>query len=285
MKARLPWNLICTTLGVVAAHACCLGVLLYASGEQRAPQSAEVGFAVGVESSGGSAFGSAKAIATAPEQEAPQPPPPEPVKTPEIAPVAAPAVDNPDSIKVQRKPPEQKVDARKTRSEKSLAKREQPKKKAVKKSEAKASSQPVVRTGDERHGGGAVDHKDSSAGFGIHGASGAAGAGSSSTPGAGGGAGDGPASDRNKALVLRRVEPEYPMRARRRHIEGVVTLTVEVRTDGRPGLVAVQKSSGSEALDTAAVAAMRQWLFAPYREQGVAKDRTYSIDVVFRLNN
>ena len=110
------------------------------------------------------------------------------------------------------------------------------------------------------------------------GSGGASGAGDSA-----GGAAAGPSSTREKALVLRRVSPEYPLRARRNGIEGTVTLAVEVRADGHAGEISVRKTSGSGMLDDAAVRAVRQWEFAPYREGGRAIARTYGIDVTFAL--
>jgi protein TonB len=81
-------------------------------------------------------------------------------------------------------------------------------------------------------------------------------------PGQGGEGGDGfatgpPApSSRNRA-------PRYPVEARRKGIEGTVTLQLNVRADGSVGDVQVNDSSGSRLLDDAAVEAARDWLFVP----------------------
>lgn len=61
------------------------------------------------------------------------------------------------------------------------------------------------------------------------------------------------------AQVLRRAQPNYPTSARRAGVEGRVVLTVQVRTDGRVGSVRVSRSSGSAALDSAAISAVKRW--------------------------
>lgn len=59
--------------------------------------------------------------------------------------------------------------------------------------------------------------------------------------------------------------PIYPVAARRRGDEGVVTLRVEVLPSGKPGAIEIKSSSGYEALDEAAVKAVSGWTFAPAR--------------------
>ncbi|MBM3518536.1 MAG: energy transducer TonB [Alphaproteobacteria bacterium] len=55
--------------------------------------------------------------------------------------------------------------------------------------------------------------------------------------------------------------PRYPEIARRRGIEGVTLLVVEVREDGAAGAVRVARSSGSHLLDRAAEEAVLAWRF------------------------
>ena len=57
--------------------------------------------------------------------------------------------------------------------------------------------------------------------------------------------------------------PEYPAIALRRNWEGSVGLRIKVLPNGRAGSVEVIKSSGKQALDDAAVAAVRNWKFVP----------------------
>ncbi len=56
----------------------------------------------------------------------------------------------------------------------------------------------------------------------------------------------------------RKVEPEYPLLARRRRQEGVVLLEVTIAADGRATHVTVKQSSGFPLLDRAAEEAARQ---------------------------
>lgn len=75
----------------------------------------------------------------------------------------------------------------------------------------------------------------------------------------------------------------YPLVARRRGEEGTVTLRVHVRRDGVPASVGLEKSSGSSALDHAALEAVRAWRFAPARQGEEAVDAWVLVPVVFRL--
>jgi protein TonB len=78
--------------------------------------------------------------------------------------------------------------------------------------------------------------------------------------------------------VTARVPPVYPMSARRRGVEGDVSLRVDLSADGRPRAVSVQHGSGDAQLDAAAIRAVAQWRFA------VAAPTTIEIPVHFRLN-
>ncbi|HMV63502.1 MAG TPA: energy transducer TonB [Rhodocyclaceae bacterium] len=67
------------------------------------------------------------------------------------------------------------------------------------------------------------------------------------------------------AEYLDNPRPAYPAEARRRHLEGLVELWVEVGADGRPGEIAVHRSSAVPDLDVAALDAVRRWRFVPAR--------------------
>lgn len=60
--------------------------------------------------------------------------------------------------------------------------------------------------------------------------------------------------------------PAYPVFAKRAREQGVVTLRVRVDASGNVESVELQHSSGSERLDRAALAAVRQWRFVPARQ-------------------
>jgi protein TonB len=77
--------------------------------------------------------------------------------------------------------------------------------------------------------------------------------------------------------------PHYPTLARRRGIEGTVTLEVRVRPDGLPERVAIGRSSGSSLLDAAALEAVRRWRFRPARRAGVPVEGDVTVPITFRL--
>jgi periplasmic protein TonB len=81
--------------------------------------------------------------------------------------------------------------------------------------------------------------------------------------------------------LIRRVEPEYPEAARRQNIQGPVTLSALVDNDGSARSVTIQ--SGDSALAPAALEAVKQWRFKPYRVNGRATEFTTQITVNFRL--
>jgi periplasmic protein TonB len=78
-------------------------------------------------------------------------------------------------------------------------------------------------------------------------------------------------------------KPEYPDRARIEGWEGIVLLRVLVDEDGKPKSVGLNRSSGFESLDHAAVETVRRWRFSParYRERRI--ESWVKIPVVFRL--
>lgn len=71
-----------------------------------------------------------------------------------------------------------------------------------------------------------------------------------------------------KALFIK--PPTYPVEARRRHEQGTVKLLVLVGTDGRVADIEIAGSSGSHALDKAALRAVKQWRWEPVTRNGTA---------------
>lgn len=65
--------------------------------------------------------------------------------------------------------------------------------------------------------------------------------------------------------VLSQVEPRYPAAARRDRIQGIVRIEVQLDAAGRILALHVRKSI--PLLDAAALAALRQWRFAPARDE------------------
>ncbi len=86
-----------------------------------------------------------------------------------------------------------------------------------------------------------------------------------------------------RAGYLSNPRPAYPMLARKRGWEGMVTLLVEVAADGHPVSVEIKRSSGHSVLDNCAVAAVRQWRFQPARRGGSAVTASVEVPIRFDL--
>jgi periplasmic protein TonB len=92
-----------------------------------------------------------------------------------------------------------------------------------------------------------------------------------------------PVAAHEGANYLKNPRPAYPEIALRRGWEGDVLLRVRVSPDGRPASISVQKSSGRDLLDQAAVDAVRGWTFVPARQGGEAVAGWVSVPIVFHL--
>ena len=90
-----------------------------------------------------------------------------------------------------------------------------------------------------------------------------------------GGAGDGTVG----ALFM--PAPDYPFSARRRNIEGIVVVEVEVHPDGHCGAAILASSSGFDMLDDAALAAIKKWRYEPRLGEPMVLRR---VRFVFKLN-
>lgn len=86
------------------------------------------------------------------------------------------------------------------------------------------------------------------------------------------------------AAYLRNPAPEYPSLALRRGWEGTVLLRIRVLANGKPSEVQIQRSSGRDVLDQAAVKAVQRWSFVPAKRAGVALDGWVTVPLDFRLN-
>ena len=78
------------------------------------------------------------------------------------------------------------------------------------------------------------------------------------------------------------VKAAYTEDARKRGVTGEVVLEIVVRRDGTVGDVTVRRGIGA-GLDERAVAAVRQWRFAPARRQGEPVDVVVEVAVDFTL--
>jgi len=82
---------------------------------------------------------------------------------------------------------------------------------------------------------------------------------------------------------LRRVEPEYPPLAKRARLGAVIVLEVTVDDGGRVREVTVAR--GNPLFNDAAIAAVRQWVYAPLLLDGVPRDFSLTVTVSFDLMN
>ena len=84
--------------------------------------------------------------------------------------------------------------------------------------------------------------------------------------------------------VVSEVKPRYTAEAIRARIEGTVTMTTVVRTDGKPSDIEITKSLDTEhGLDDQAIAALRQWQFEPGRKDGKPVSVRVTIEMRFSL--
>jgi protein TonB len=80
---------------------------------------------------------------------------------------------------------------------------------------------------------------------------------------------------------IKRVNPEYPVTALSSRVQGVVILEATIGADGRVSDVRVVRSI--PLLDTAAVEAVRQWVYEPTIVNGVRNPVIISVAVEFKL--
>lgn len=103
--------------------------------------------------------------------------------------------------------------------------------------------------------------------------------------GSGGGYGGGPfrpGSGVEPPRLLREVKANYTDEARRANVEGEVELEIVVKRDGSVGDVKVLRGLRN-GLSEQAIAAVRQWRFAPGRMKGVPVDVVVEVGVEFKL--
>jgi TonB family protein len=104
-------------------------------------------------------------------------------------------------------------------------------------------------------------------------------------PGSGGGTGGGPyrpGSGITPPRLLREVKPDYTEEARQHGVEGEVVLEIVVSRAGSVGDVRLVSGLG-HGLNERAMAAVRQWRFAPAQRRGAPVDVLAEVAVEFRL--
>lgn len=94
---------------------------------------------------------------------------------------------------------------------------------------------------------------------------------------------DVPTSPAFNAAYLRNPPPRYPAAARRSGDQGTVMVKVLVSSTGDPLRVDLDQSSGSGALDGAALDAVKGWRFVPARRGDRSIADWVRVPIVFRL--
>lgn len=87
------------------------------------------------------------------------------------------------------------------------------------------------------------------------------------------------------AAYLRNPAPDYPAAALKRGCQGTVLLQVQVRADGTPQSIRLQKSSGYGVLDEAAKAAVQRWIFVPAQRGGKPEAGWVTVPINFNLTS
>lgn len=82
--------------------------------------------------------------------------------------------------------------------------------------------------------------------------------------------------------LIRRVNPEYPKKARKQHIQGTVILTAKIDKNG--DIADLTVVSGDPLLAKAAIAAVKQWKYKPYFWQGKPVEVDTTVQVNFTLS-
>jgi TonB family protein len=84
------------------------------------------------------------------------------------------------------------------------------------------------------------------------------------------------------AVLLKKVSPEYPKKARKEHVEGTVRLHAIIAKDG--SVKDLEVLAGDPLLVDAALKAVRQWRYQPTQLNGSPVEVDTTISVTFALN-
>ena len=86
----------------------------------------------------------------------------------------------------------------------------------------------------------------------------------------------------SQGLVIKRVQPKYPLSAKATHLEGAVQLEATVNKEGT--VVSPKVLSGNPMLAGAALEAVRQWRYKPYYLDGEPVEIQTQITVTFKAH-
>lgn len=90
-----------------------------------------------------------------------------------------------------------------------------------------------------------------------------------------------PSNATSPSRLIHRVEPEYPVEARAKHVQGEVVLEVQVLGEGKIGNIDVIQ--GDPLLTDAAIQAVKQWRYQPYFVDGQPFETQTRITIKFTL--
>jgi len=83
-----------------------------------------------------------------------------------------------------------------------------------------------------------------------------------------------------KPTIVKRVPPKYPEEARKNHQTGLTVIKIMVGKSGKVISTQVEKSSGFDSLDEAALETAKQWEFTP----GKKGDKTVKVEMKIPFN-
>jgi protein TonB len=87
-----------------------------------------------------------------------------------------------------------------------------------------------------------------------------------------------------KPKAIASAKPEYPRYAKENRIEGSVTVSFIIDTDGYVTAPEIIRSNPPNVFDKAALAAVKNWRFSPAKKSGVAVNAKININVNFALD-
>jgi periplasmic protein TonB len=158
------------------------------------------------------------------------------------------------------------------------------------KEDAKEQIMPAVQERDAQQSQNTVNSTGTANANGSGNGNGSGGSGSGSGGGDGNGQGTGQGDNTGAGepvqppRLISRVQPDYPASARQNSVEGTTSVRLLVSASGDVESVSVSNSSGSGALDSAAVDAAYQWGFVPAKDEHGRAVRCYvSLPITFRL--
>lgn len=82
---------------------------------------------------------------------------------------------------------------------------------------------------------------------------------------------------------LNNPSPIYPEIARQRGIEGEVVLKVRVSRIGKPIIIDIFKSSGSQILDITALETIKKWQFIPAKQNNKIVEADVMVPIIFKI--